>query len=352
MKIFVRASAIIVLVCVLFNCASSVEKNESSDSSINNEVLEEKEITRVSFEGSDHPVKYSGVRSSSYGVSPFPSEQGWEYAFDKMESYFPGSQACGIWIIGNITGNNCVLQFPKPENDSTEYENIKFYSTDKHEEYLDYFDEAGIKVFLQVEPGQANMEDLITLIFNQYGDHESVIGFGVDLEWYSPDGGSGINGEDFVSSLSDDLAMKWDALVKSYNPEYRMFLKHWVWDASIMPQNTTSDIIFISDSQGFNWGFEGEKNESQRALNTMISEFTEGWAPNFRKNGNVRAIGFQIGYYSDHIFWEELLAEPYPMNFGNAILEGIPAEQEVSFFWVDFTMEDVLLTGFDGLQKL
>lgn len=307
-------------------------------------------IERQTIERSEHPVAFTGLRSSSYGVKPFPSPEKWELAFDKMKSFYPESTAAGIWIIGNISNISCELQFPKPEGVEGNLDNIRFSGKDKHERFLSYFDEVGIKVFLQVEPGAADVNTLIDIIMKKYGHHKSVIGFGVDLEWYSPDKKRGMNGETFVSPLTDEIAMSWDATMKSYNPEYRMFLKHWIHNDTIMPQNTTSDIIFISDSQYFMDYVPKGPNQRQEALDAMVKEFTngwddedetDGWAENFRRNGNVRAVGYQIGYESDKRIWKDLFEKPYPQNLCNAILQGIPEEQEVSFFWVDFTMKEV-----------
>lgn len=291
----------------------------------------ESTIEKIKIERTDHPVKYTGLRSSNYGISPFPTEENWGYAFNEMKSYFPESQACGIWIIGTINDESaCVLEFPKPADSQNSYEKIDFFEYDKHESYLNYFDQNDIKVMLQVEPGQGDIPTLINLIMNQYGHHESVIGFGVDLEWYAPEGQKGMNGDTYFAPLDNITAMAWDAKVKSYNNSYRMFLKHWICDESIMPQGTTSDIIFINDAQDF------------PDLDGMTAHFSN-WSDNFRKNNNVRSVGYQIGYYSDRHYWKEELAEPHPQNLSNAILRVIPDDQEVSFFWVDFTMEEVLL---------
>lgn len=287
-------------------------------------------IEKLTIERTDHPVAYTGLRSSNYGITPFPSEENWGYAFEKMKSYFPESESCGIWIIGTINEESaCSLEFPKPNN-SQNYSNITFLGYDKHESYLDYFDNNGIKVMLQVEPGQGDIMTLIEIIMNQYGHHKSVIGFGVDLEWYAPQGQEGMNGDTYFVSLDNETAMTWDAKVKSYNSSYRLFLKHWICDESIMPQNTTSDIIFINDAQNF------------PDLEGMTDHFSN-WSDNFRKNNNIRAVGYQIGYSSDRHYWNGFLAEPHPQNLSNAILKVIPDDQEVSFFWVDFTMQEVLL---------
>lgn len=290
-------------------------------------------------------VTYSGLRSSAYGIDPFPSEKGWAHAFNKMEDYFPGSQACGIWIIGDINTETgaCMLEFPRPVNMTFNDEDITFYNYDKHESYLDYFDANGIKVFLQVESGHADMKTLIDLVMNQYKHHPSVVGFGVDLEWWAPEKTmKGMNGDTYYSALSTETAMEWDAHLKSINPEYRLFLKHWVYSQSIMPPATTSDIIFISDAQDFDGLAAGTAKD---AMERMVQEFSE-WAAYFRRDGYVRSVGYQIGYDSDRMFWNELLADPHPQNFGNLILNEIPAEQEVSIFWVDFSMDEVFMRDF------
>ncbi len=307
--------------------------------------IEEKEESKtMTIAKPDRSVMYTGLRSSSYGITPFPSPEKWEIAFKEMQSYFPESTPAGIWIIGNIEGTICSLQFPKPKDANGNFANIKFSPRDKHEKYLEYFDNAGIKVFLQVESGAADMETLIELILSQYGHHKSVIGFGVDLEWYSPNGKKGMNGDTFFEALNDETATKWDNKIKAFNPDYRMFLKHWIWDKTIMPQNTSSNIIFISDSQMFLDYAPDGPNKKIEALDAMVSEFAFDWAENFRQNGNIRSVGYQIGYESDKGIWKDLFDKPYPQNLCNSILKEIPAEQEVSFFWVDFTLNEVFFS--------
>ena len=43
--------------------------------------------------------------------------------------------------------------------------------------YLNDFDNRGVKVWLQVEPGLADIETLIDLVLTQYGHHSSIVGF-------------------------------------------------------------------------------------------------------------------------------------------------------------------------------
>ncbi len=127
-------------------------------------------------------VVFAGVRSSSYGIKPFPEPQGWEAAIRKMATYFEGAAPCAIWIVGVMaeTPRYARLDFP---GDPAKYPNIEFEAVDRHERYLFYFDKAGIKVFLQVEPANADMETLIDLVLSRYRHHPCVIGFGIDVEW-------------------------------------------------------------------------------------------------------------------------------------------------------------------------
>jgi hypothetical protein len=59
-------------------------------------------------------VVYAGVRSSKYGIKPFPEPAAWERAIGAMTAYFPGSTPCGIWIVGTMskTPRFARLEFP------------------------------------------------------------------------------------------------------------------------------------------------------------------------------------------------------------------------------------------------
>jgi hypothetical protein len=98
-------------------------------------------------------VIYAGVRSSNYGIKPFPDPVGWQMAMAKMTDYYQDATPCAIWIVGRLKSpRGCRLEFPA---DSKQYTNVFFNDNDKHEPYLSHFDSTGIKVFLQVEPGDA-----------------------------------------------------------------------------------------------------------------------------------------------------------------------------------------------------
>lgn len=260
-------------------------------------------------------VIFAGVRSSSYGIRPFPDPEKWASMMNTMAEYFPGSASCGIWIVGVMHGpDSCHLSFP---SDGETYQNIVFDEVDKHEPYLDHFDEQGIKVFLQVESASADMGTLIDLVLTRYKHHSSVIGFGVDVEWFGQAERRG-----WGLPVTDSLAEAWESRVKSYNPGYRLFLKHWEKDW--MPPQYRGDILFVSDSQQF------------PDLTAMLDEFDTYWAEYFYPN----QVLFQFGYPRDQTWWKEFNIPPKVI--GDSISNRV--EQQCGIFWVDFTLEDVLLT--------
>lgn len=260
-------------------------------------------------------IIYAGVRSSSYGIDPFPEPEGWQKAMQTMSEYFEGSTPCAIWIVGKFERNKaCHLFFP---SDGKTYTNIEFETEDTHERYLSLFDRVGIKVFLQVEPASADLPTLIDIVLNRYKHHPCVIGFGVDVEWHreseNPEWGVPVN---------DQQAEMWEQRVKAHNPQYKLFLKHW--DRNWMPKNYRGDIIFVDDSQIL------------PNLDAMLDEFVNYWSAYFYPN----MVLFQIGYPSDKSWWEKL--ENPPSEIGMAIASRI--KQDCGIFWVDFTLRDVLPT--------
>ena len=262
---------------------------------------------------SEAEVKFAGVRSSSYGVNPFPTQSEWKTAMEKMSSYFNDSTPCAIWIIGEIHENNCHLYFPSRGINPP---NVTFEDKDYHEKYLNYFDENGIAVFLQVEPGDADINKLIEIIFNRYKHHLCIVGFGVDIEWYKVS-----ERPTWGVPVEDDTASVWEAKLKSYKEEYQLFLKHW--DSRWMPATYRGDIAFINDSQGFS------------DMESMADQFFN-WGNSFKPND----VYFQIGYENDKRWWKYLSNPPKLM--GDNIAYKI--EQQCGIFWVDFTLRDVLLS--------
>lgn len=257
-------------------------------------------------------VAFSGVRASRYGVKPFPEPEAWQKVIETMRGYFPGSDPCAIWLVGKFKHpTTCLLFFP---SGGQAYPNIEFEGPDQNERFLSRFDQAGIKVFLQVESAHADMTTLIDLVLSRYKLHPSVIGFGVDVEWYREADRPG-----WGIPVDDETAKQWEARVKSHNPSYRLFLKHW--DPDWMPKAYRGDIIFVDDSQEL------------KGLEAMVDEFQNLWAERFYPN----PVFFQIGYNSDKPWWQKL--DNPAQTIGRAIAQRV--RQSCGIIWVDFSLREV-----------
>jgi hypothetical protein len=265
--------------------------------------------------GGGGKVAYAGARSSSYGISPFPNPCGWTKAMKTASGYFPGSAPAAVWIVGNIANNGVALQFPKPSGGGS-YPRITFAGSDKHEKFLDYFDAQGIKVWLQVEPGFADMNKVIDLVMQRYRHHPSVVGFGVDVEWFNP------RGPDLNDPVTDDLAKRWEARVKSHGQNYTLFIKHF--DQSSMPPTYRGQIVFVDDSQYF------------PDANSFVAEM-KAWADRYYPN----TVLYQIGYDSDKHWWSKE-AKPIPKTLATKL--AAVTRQDFGIAWVDFTLRAVLPT--------
>jgi len=257
-------------------------------------------------------IKYAGARSSHYGIHPFPEAPHWKGCVESIKSRFSKATGCLIWILGTRDDERtCRLEFPGNGNS---FENIVFSPDDIHEAYLSSFDEAGIKVFLQVEPMHADVPTLIDLVLSRYRHHPCVVGFGIDVEWYREADKKG-----WGVQVDDASAAIWENRVKTHQSSLRLFLKHW--DRGWMPPTYRGEIIFFSDSQQF-------KN-----LGEIVTEFTQYWAAFFYPN----PVYFQIGYPADRFWWRKL-ADPVG-EIGTAIASGL--KQECGIFWVDFTLREI-----------
>lgn len=263
-------------------------------------------------------IKWAGVRSSRYGISPFPNACGWTNAMSTMSGYFSGSTPVAVWLVGEIffdgANSGQDLNFPNPGGswDSR----IHFAATDQNEEYLNYFDTHGIKVFLQFEPGYAPLDQLFQVTYNRYSQHPSVIGFGVDVEWYQSRC-DGCNN----AAVNNATAQAWENKVTSLNPNYRLFLKHY--DIASLPPSYRGNLIFVDDS---------EQNGSYSGfLNEMI---------NFADTFYPADVMYQIGYPSDKPWWSAL-SSPIPQTIGDE-LANRTRQEDAGIIWVDFSLRDVL----------
>ena len=257
-------------------------------------------------------VVFAGVRSSNYGIKPFPEPAGWQSAIAAMSGYFPGATPGAIWIVGEFKRpKTCRLFFP---SDDSAHDSIEFSDTDKHERFLSHFDRAGIRVYLQVEPAHADVPTLIDLVLGRYKHHPCIVGFGVDVEWYRE-----ADRPEWGIPVDDETARRWEARVQAHNPAYRLFLKHW--DLNWMPPTYRGDIVFIDDGQDV----EG--------LEDLLDAFQIRWADHFHPS----PVFFQIGYNSDRPWWQKL-GNP-PQMIGWAVARRV--KQECGIIWVDFSLRDV-----------
>jgi hypothetical protein len=247
----------------------------------------------------------AGFRYSTTGPGMDPGPEYWATVGEQMASRFPGATPQAVWIIGSVYGDGTYLNFPCQAEDPL----ILCGVIDMNEEALSLFDERGIQVWLQVETGYADMLEVIDLVLSQYSQHECVIGFGVDVEWYqAPLGSAGV-------PVSDEVAASWVEAVRDHNRDYRLFLKHF--ERQYLPPTYRDGIVFIDDHQQF-------ENFAE-----MLAEFT-AWGEHFAP----APVGFQFGYPSDTPWWSQM--QDPPGEIGNALLAAIPNTQ--ALFWVDFTI--------------
>jgi len=267
-----------------------------------------------------HAGLRAGLRSSPYGPkNGFPTPGYWLSAARSMASRFAGAMPALVWIVGTMEPTEGIeddftgrikLSFPSPGGDFPE---IVFADTDANEAYLEQFDQNGFKVWLQVEPANADVETLVKLVLDRYGSHPCVIGFGIDVEWHrwSRENNEGVE-------VSDLQAQAWSERVRSYKPGYQLFLKHWL--EAKMPPSYRQGLAFVNDSQEFT------------SLEQMLGDF-EPWGKAFAPS----PVGYQFGYPADRAWWREL--DDPPSAIGKAILARIPNTSDL--YWVDFTMQEI-----------
>ncbi len=250
----------------------------------------------------------AGFRYSAYGIRTDPGIHYWLDVAEKMTAKFPGASPECIWIAGILCGRGTHLNFPAETVDPW----VKSMPNDVNEAILDRFDRQGFKVWLQVEPGDADVAGLIDLVLNRYGHHPCVAGFGVDVEWVHSDG------RPEGTPISDKEAHQWVIKVREHNPQYRLFLKHW--DVRWMPPTHREGLVFVDDSQQF--------KDREHLLRTFVK-----WGKHF----DPAPVAFQFGYPADKRWWGQL-ADP-PGEIGQAILEHIP--NTTALYWVDFSLREV-----------
>lgn len=302
---------------VIPSCAGS----KTSDSSAS------RDAGQVDTEPADC-AKWAGIRVSSYGMEDsfgegkFPKVKAMSGFAQKMADRYEGSTGTFILIVGVVSESEwtCRLDFPL----SHEIDMVQGKDEDFYEAYLKAFDKACYSVWLQVEPGNADLVALATEVMNHYKNHPCVKGFGIDVEWYKPAGTRG-----YGTKLDEDLAARVLEAVRAVNPDYTVFVKHW--DNKWLP-DAMDGLIYVNDSQGFRGG------RSSSALDKMKEEFS-AWAFYF----DPCPVMFQIGYEADEGIWGEM--ENPAKELGAAILDACYTDNDKGIIWVDFTLADVIDKG-------
>ena len=205
-------------------------------------------------------------------------------ASQDMAARYNNAQPVLVWIVG-VVGENGEIWLNFPADGPAEDPYLRFADSDFNQAYLTAFDQAGVKVWLQVEPGQADVAGLIDIVLDRYGQHPSVAGFGVDVEWYRQDE------YEEGKAVSDTEAKLWHSRVQAYNPDYTLFLKHWLTEK--MPHTYRDGILFVDDSQDFD------------SMVMMVDEF-ETWGEYFAP----APVAYQFGYQSDQPWWGDFEDPP------------------------------------------
>ena len=274
-------------------------------------------------------ARWAGIRASSYGLEDsFGSYPGITDMLSfgaKMESCYSGSTGTYILIVGVVDEDTwaCHLDFPL----SKEIPNAFGSDYDFFEDYLNAFDNAGYSVWLQVEPGNADLVELAKEVMNRYSNHSCVKGFGIDVEWYQPEGKNGRG-----TPLDKATAAKVLSAVRKYNNNYTVFIKHWIADY-LTEGDPVNGFIYIDDSQGFRAG------KNYTAVEKMCNDFAD-WAETFAPC----PVMFQIGYVSDkNRVWGSM--ENPAEQAGKAIIDECKDRgltNDIGIIWVDFTLKEVI----------
>lgn len=258
-----------------------------------------------------------GLRRSSYGLPARNADHAWWIARTKaLAGRFVGAQPTVIEIISTYQKDGSTdMEFPLPMNYRGSTARMTFGKGKiDHEAALTAYDRAGVSAILQLEPGDADVSACLEAAFLAFSMHPSVIGFGIDVEWYLQKQSADKAGQ----AVSDEVAARWLAKVRQLG-DFTLFLKHWQ-TAKMPPTYRDAHLWFLSDSQQF------------AGLNEMLADFGP-WGRRFKPY----PVGYQVGYPKDRRWWSKL-GDPLSA-IGQAIVRDIPNCRY--YFWVDFTAGDI-----------
>ena len=266
-------------------------------------------------------VKVAGFRSSNYGGPADGNIYGhdqtdpayWVSIAKQMSIKFPGSIPGAQWVVGYIETpeTNTYMPFPAPKG----YEGMPYVTFSRkdgiEDKMLTAFDNAGMKVILQVEPGDADVNMLATMILNKFKNHSSVVGFGVDTEW--------LNAMKYKDGrpATDTEIQSWLKTVRSVNPNYKLLVKHWL--PGHLGSGHIAGVTYVTDSLSL--------GSYKNALNEYVD-----WANHFSGS----EIGYQMGYEEDMNWWLPM-ADP-TKSIITDVKTKVPSANIYNVYFVDFAI--------------
>lgn len=266
-------------------------------------------------------IEYAGFRRSVYGLQAKNTDDRWwgKKATDFADALSSKTEAIIIQIVSVYLDDGTSQMGFIPNNlnySPTELQGISFQNWEMDtERALKRYDEMGVKTIIQLEPGNCDVKTSLRICHDTFGSHSSVIGYGIDAEWFrTKESVSGIG-----EPISDTDAKEWMELILTFDKNYTLFLKHWRVDH--MPQTYRHDQLwFLNDSQQF------------VSLNEMMIDF-KNWANYFDGSD----VAYQVGYPKDKVWWGDL-NNPL-VNITERIVQDI--ENAKYCFWVDFTADQI-----------
>jgi hypothetical protein len=245
----------------------------------------------------------------------------WVAAARGMVAKFTGSQPGGIYTVGFI--QNMGTEMPAElKTDLNGMSSVTFSAAGKQanpEIMLNAFDAAGLKIILAIEPGNADINQLAVKILNKYKQHPSVVGFGMDNEWFKTEKGN------VIMTAAQATAFR-DA-VESVNPAYKTVIKHF--DSAMLPKGIPR-IIYLTDTCNF------------ASLNAAVTDYV-AWANNFAGSQVGYQFGydlFEVGAPDDQLWWGPLGTNGTPAKaIVDRIMAARPSTDIYMAYWVDFTIK-------------
>ena len=147
--------------------------------------------------------------------------------------FYGGSKSVIDIVVAQANSDGFVhTQFPMKDSAY-----VRSYSeVDRIEPYLVNCDELNIKVILSIQSLQADIPQLLQLLLDRYGDHPSLIGVNIDMEWKH----TGI-----IHKVTDVERDRWTTILASYNNSFKLFLT-WYGDFENFPSNSDK-LVFLFD---------------------------------------------------------------------------------------------------------